>query len=219
VDSRRIEADERYPNVMVISHPLVQQKLTTARDVRTPSQDFRRLLGEIAMLMAYELTRDHAITPVEVQSPMGLAAGATLESEITLVPILRAGLGMADGILRLIPQARVGHLGIYRDETSLKPVVYYNKLPPEVATSEVILIDPMLATGGSSAVAVDAIKRTGATRVKLLCLVAAPEGIEHVRLAHPDLVIYTAAIDSHLNEQGYIVPGLGDAGDRIFGTE
>ena len=219
MDPRRIEAGERFPNVLVITHPLVQQKLTTARDVATPSQDFRRLLGEIAMLMAYELTRDHATRPVEVQSPMGVATGAVLESEIALVPILRAGLGMADGILRLIPQARVGHLGIYRDETSLKPVVYYNKLPLEVGNSEVIVIDPMLATGGSSVVAVDAVKRTGATRIKLLCLVAAPEGIERLRAAHPDVVVYTAAIDSHLNEQGYIVPGLGDAGDRIFGTE
>ncbi len=177
------------------------------------------MLGQIAMFMAYELTRDHATEPIDVHTPLGIARGAVLQSPITLVPILRAGLGMADGILRLIPQARVGHLGIYRDETSLEPVVYYNKLPPDVAATEVILIDPMLATGGSSVVAVDAIKRTGATRVKLLCLVAAPEGIERMLAAHPDVMIYTAAVDSHLNEHGYIVPGLGDAGDRIFGTE
>lgn len=200
-------------------HPLVQQKLTAARDVNTTSHEFRRLLGEIAMLMAYELTRDHGTESVEVETPLGLARGAVLENQITLVPILRAGLGMADGILQLIPQARVGHLGIYRDETSLEPVVYYNKLPPDVAETEVILIDPMLATGGSSVVAVEAIKRTGATRIKMLCLVAAPEGIARMRAAHGDVVIYTAAVDSHLNASGYIVPGLGDAGDRIFGTE
>ncbi len=171
------------------------------------------------MLMAYELTREHGTESVEVMTPLGTARGAVLESHITLVPILRAGLGMADGILQLIPQARVGHLGIYRDETSLQPVVYYNKLPMDVAETEVILIDPMLATGGSSAAAVDAIKRTGATRIKMLCLVAAPEGIARMLQSHPDVVIYTAAVDSHLNEAGYIVPGLGDAGDRIFGTE
>jgi uracil phosphoribosyltransferase len=204
--------------VEIIRHPLVQQKLTTARDARTPSEDFRRLLAEIAMFMVYDLTRDHPTEAVDVITPVGRASGAVLGSHITLVPILRAGLGMADGILRLIPQARVGHLGIYRDETSLQPVVYYNKLPPDIAQSEVILIDPMLATGGSSVVAVDAIKRTGAARIKFLCLVAAPEGIRRMQEAHPDVVIYTAAVDSHLNEHGYIVPGLGDAGDRIFGT-
>lgn len=207
------------PNVVIIQHPLVQQKLTAARDVHTSSQDFRRLLGETAMLMAYELTRAHATEAIEVQTPLGVARGAVLRSDITLVPVLRAGLGMADGILRLIPQARVGHLGIYRDETTLEPVVYYNKLPPDVARTEVILIDPMLATGGSCVAAVSAIKKTGATRIKLLCLVAAPEGVKRVRAAHPDVVIYTAAVDAYLDERGYIVPGLGDAGDRIFGTE
>jgi len=206
-------------NVHVVQHPLVQQKLTAARDVRSSSEDFRRLLGEIAMLMAYELTRDHATELQEVQTPLARAEGAVLRSEITLVPILRAGLGMADGILRLIPQARVGHLGIYRDETSLEPVVYYNKLPPGVARTDVILIDPMLATGGSCVAAIAAVKKTGATRIKLLCLVAAPEGIKRMRRAHPDIMIYTAAVDSHLDERGYIIPGLGDAGDRIFGTE
>jgi uracil phosphoribosyltransferase len=206
-------------HICIVAHPLVQQKLTAARDLGTSNHDFRRLLAEIAMLMAYELTRNHGLEHVEVRTPVGIAQGAVLENHITLVPILRAGLGMCDGILQLIPQARVGHLGIYRDETSLEPVVYYNKLPTDVAQTEVILIDPMLATGGSSVVAVDAIKRTGATRIKMLCLVAAPEGLARMRKAHPDVMIYTAAVDSHLNESGYIVPGLGDAGDRIFGTE
>jgi len=171
------------------------------------------------MLMAYEITRDHETSPIEVRTPLATARGTTLDSDITLVPILRAGLGMADGILQLIPQARVGHLGIYRDETSLEPVVYYNKLPPDVADTEVIVIDPMLATGGSCSVALDAIKITGAKRIKLLCLVAAPEGIEYLQQKHPDVLIYAAAVDSHLDENGYIVPGLGDAGDRIFGTQ
>ncbi|MBI4581175.1 MAG: uracil phosphoribosyltransferase [Planctomycetes bacterium] len=205
-------------NVHVITHPLVQRKLTSARDARSPSEVFRRLLAEIAMLMAYEITRTYPVDPVEVKTPLGTATGTELRHGITLVPILRAGLGMADGILRLIPQARVGHLGIYRDETTLAPVVYYNKLPPDIAETDVILIDPMLATGGSSVVAIDAIKQTGAKTIKLLCLVAAPEGIARLTTAHPDVAVYTAAIDSHLNEDGYILPGLGDAGDRIFGT-
>lgn len=205
-------------DVRVVTHPLVQQKLTHARDARTGHDEFRRLLGEIAMLMAYEITRDHPVRPVGVDTPLDRAMGAMLQSEITLVPVLRAGLGMADGILRLIPQARVGHLGIYRDETTLEPVVYYNKLPQDVADTEVIVIDPMLATGGSSVAAIDALKKAGAARIRLLCLVAAPEGIARVSRSHPEVVIYTAAVDSHLNESGYIVPGLGDAGDRIFGT-
>jgi uracil phosphoribosyltransferase len=204
--------------VHVVSHPLVQRKLTMARDVRSDSAAFRRLLGEIAMLMAYEITRNYPVVPLEVRTPLASAVGADLRSGITLVPILRAGLGMADGILQLIPQARVGHLGIYRDETTLAPVVYYNRLPPNIAETDVIVIDPMLATGGSCIVAIDAIKRTGARTIKLLCLVAAPEGILALTRAHPDVMVYTAAIDSHLNEDGYIVPGLGDAGDRIFGT-
>lgn len=202
----------------LVTHPLVQQKLTMARDAQSSSHVFRHLLGEIAMLMAYEITREYAVRGVEVKTPLGIAAGATLKNEITLVPILRAGLGMADGVLQLIPQARIGHLGIYRDETTLDPVVYYNKLPPNVAQTDVIVIDPMLATGGSCAVGIDAVKQTGASRIKLLCLVAAPEGIRFLLKAHPDVDIYSAALDDHLNEQGYIVPGLGDAGDRIFGT-
>ena len=205
-------------NVIVVSHPLVQKKLTIIRDVRTPSRDFRRLVAEVAALMAYELTRDHETESVEVETPLGMAEGLVLTSDITLVPILRAGLGMADGISQLIPWAKFGHIGIYRDETSLEPVVYYNKLPPSVAQSEVIVIDPMLATGGSCAAAIDAVKAAGAMRIKLLCLLAAPEGIRRMQDAHPDVTVYTAAIDPGLDERGYIVPGLGDAGDRIFGT-
>lgn len=170
------------------------------------------------MFMAYELTRDHATEPLEVETPLGVAEGAALASPITLVPVLRAGLAMTDGVLDLIPQARVGHLGIYRDETTLEPVVYYSKLPPDISRTEVIVIDPMLATGGSVVAGIDVIKRTGAMRIKLLCLVAAPEGIARLHAAHPDVTVFTAAVDSHLNPAGYIVPGLGDAGDRIFGT-
>jgi uracil phosphoribosyltransferase len=208
-----------YPNVTVVRHPLVQQKLTRARRKQTDPEDFRRLVGEIAMLMAFEITRDYPIESVEVETPLGPAEGALLETGITLVPILRAGLGMGDAILRLIPQAQVGHLGIYRDETSLEPVLYYNKLPPDVAQTDVIVIDPMLATGGSCIAAIDVLKKSGVSRIKFLCLVSAPEGIERMREHHPDVPVVTAAIDSHLDENGYIVPGLGDAGDRIFGTE
>lgn len=205
-------------NVVVVSHPLVRKKLTIIRDVRTSSRDFRRLVAEVAALMAYELTRDHETEAVEVKTPLGMAEGVVLTSDITLVPILRAGLSMADGISQLIPWAKFGHIGIYRDETSLDPVVYYNKLPPSVARSEVIVIDPMLATGGSCALAIDAVKAAGAMRIKLLCLVAAPEGIQRIQQSHPDVTVYTAAIDPGLDERGFIVPGLGDAGDRVFGT-
>jgi uracil phosphoribosyltransferase len=206
------------PNVHVISHPLIQEKLTHARDKRTDPERFRRLLSEIAALMLFELTRDYPVEPIEVQSPLGVAVGTRLAAEITVVPILRAGLGMADGVLSLIPHARVGHLGIYRDETSLEPVVYYNKLPPDVAATEVIIVDPMLATGGSLTAAISAIKHAGATRIKLLCLVASPEGTRRLVDEHPDVPIYTAAVDQRLDRNGYIVPGLGDAGDRLFGT-
>lgn len=207
------------PNLHVISHPLIQQKLSLARDKHTENDRFRRLLAEIAGLMVFELTRDYPVEQQTVDTPLGPADGAVLATEITLVPILRAGLGMADGILRMIPQARVGHLGIYRDETTLEPVVYYNKLPPNVAETEVIVIDPMLATGGSCSRAISAVKQVGAMRIKLLCLVAAPEGIARMSHDHPDVAVYTAAVDRQLNSEGYIVPGLGDAGDRLFGTE
>lgn len=204
--------------VIVLEHPLIRQKLTRARDARTDRREFRDLLSEIAGLMVFELTRDYAVTRVDVQTPLDRADGAVLAADITVVPILRAGLGMAEGILRMIPQARVGHLGVYRDEDTLTPVAYYDKLPRRLDSSEVIVIDPMLATGGSCSHAISIVKAHGARRVKFVCLVAAPEGIARLRSDHGDVTIYTAAIDERLNERGYIVPGLGDAGDRLFGT-
>lgn len=204
--------------VHVIAHPLVQRKLALARDKSAPSEVFRRLLGQIAMLMAYEITRQYPVDPVRVHTPLAIADGVELRRGITLVPILRAGLAMADGILELIPQARVGHLGIYRNEATLQPVVYYNKLPSAIAETDVIVIDPMLATGGSCVSTINAVKQVGAKTIKLLCLVSAPEGIRCLTQAHPDVAVYTAAVDLNLNAEGYIVPGLGDAGDRVFGT-
>lgn len=206
--------------VKVIDHPLIQHKLTLIRDIRTGTKDFRELLEEIAMLMAYELTRDLPLEEVEIETPVAKCKARVIPGKkISVVPILRAGLGMLNGVLRLIPAAKVGHIGVYRDPQTLKPVEYYCKLPPDVAEREVIVIDPMLATGGSSAAAIDMLKRGGARQIKLMCLVAAPEGIHVVNKAHPDVEIYTAAVDDCLNDHGYIVPGLGDAGDRIFGTK
>ena len=206
--------------VKVIDHPLIQHKLTLIRDIRTGTKDFRELLEEIAMLMAYELTRDLPLEEIEVETPVAKCRARVLAGKkISVVPILRAGLGMVSGVLRLIPAAKVGHIGVYRDPQTLKPVEYYCKLPPDVSEREVIVIDPMLATGGSSVAAIDMLKRGGAKQIKLLCLVAAPEGVKIVNDAHPDVEIYTAAVDECLNDHGYIVPGLGDAGDRIFGTK
>ena len=207
-----------YHDVHVVKHPLIQQRLTVARDKRTDVGQFRVLLKQIAGLMIYELTRDYTTVEVEVETPMGSCMGKKLAAHLTLVPILRAGLGMADGILRLLPEARVGHLGLFRNEETLEPVAYYNKMPPDIAETDVIIIDPMLATGGSLNAAIDAVRKTGAQRIKILCLVASPEGIETVRKVHADVPIYTAAIDKCLNDKGYIMPGLGDAGDRLYGT-
>ena len=206
--------------VKVIDHPLIQHKLTLIRDIRTGTKDFRELLEEIAMLMAYELTRDLPLEEIEVETPVAKCRSKVLAGKkISVVPILRAGLGMVNGVLQLIPAAKVGHIGVYRDPQTLKPVEYYCKLPPDVCEREVIVIDPMLATGGSSVAAIDMLKRGGAKQIKLMCLVAAPEGVKVVNDAHPDVEIYTAAVDECLNDHGYIVPGLGDAGDRIFGTK
>lgn len=206
--------------VNVINHPLIQHKLTLIRDIHTGTKDFRELLEEIAMLMAYELTRDLPLVEVDIETPVAKCKGKVIQGKkVSVVPILRAGLGMVNGFLRLIPAAKVGHIGVYRDPHTLKPVEYYCKLPPDVADREVIVIDPMLATGGSSVAAIDMLKRGGAKQIKLMCLVAAPEGIKVVNDAHPDVEIYTAAVDERLNDHGYIVPGLGDAGDRIFGTK
>jgi uracil phosphoribosyltransferase len=206
--------------VKVIDHPLIQHKLTLIRDIRTGTKDFRELLEEIAMLMAYELTRDLPTEEIEIETPVARCRSKIISGKkISVVPILRAGLGMLSGVLRLIPAAKVGHIGVYRDPETLKPVEYYCKLPPDVEEREIIIIDPMLATGGSSTAAIDMLKRGGAKQIKLMCLVAAPEGINIVNTAHPDVEIYTAAVDERLNDHGYIVPGLGDAGDRIFGTK
>lgn len=205
-------------NVFFVDHPVIQTKLTELRDYTTDHRKFRALLNEIASLMVYEVTRDWPTTPRPVQTPLERTTGRVLARRVTLVPILRAGLGMSDGVLRLLPEARLGHLGVYRDEKTLEPVSYYKKLPPDIASTEVLLIDPMLATGGSGSAAAQVLKESGVTSMKFVCLVAAPEGIAAVHRQHPELPIYCAAIDRELNEKGYILPGLGDAGDRLFGT-
>jgi uracil phosphoribosyltransferase len=204
--------------VIVIEHPVIQTKLTELRDDSTEPRKFRALLNEIASLMVYEVTRGWPTTPRPVQTPMERTTGVALARPITLVPILRAGLGMADGVLRLLPDARLGHLGVRRNEETLQPIAYYQKLPPDIAGTEVLLIDPMLATGGSGSAAVAYLKQAGVTSMRFVCLVAAPEGIRALHSQHPEIPIYTAAIDRQLNERGYILPGLGDAGDRLFGT-
>lgn len=206
--------------VHVLDHPLIQHKLTYIRDKNTGTKEFRELVNEVASLMAFEITRDLSLKDVEVETPVGVAKSKVISGKkLGLVPILRAGLGMVDGILELIPAAKVGHIGLYRDPETLKPVEYYVKLPNDVEERDLIVIDPMLATGGSAIEAIDAVKKRGAKSIKLICLVAAPEGVEAVTKAHPDVDIFLAALDEKLNEQGYIVPGLGDAGDRLFGTK
>ena len=206
--------------VHVLDHPLIQHKLTLIRDENTGAKDFRELVEEVAMLMAYEVTRDFPLQEVEVRTPVAMAKTKVIAGrKVGLVPILRAGLGMVDGMMKLIPAAKVGHVGLYRDPETLKPVEYYCKLPTDVAERDLIVLDPMLATGGSAAAAITFLKERGARNIKLACIIAAPEGIEVVRNAHPDVDIFTAAVDSHLNDHGYIVPGLGDAGDRLFGTK
>lgn len=206
-------------NVTVVDHPLVQHKLSLLRDQRTGSKEFRELVEELSLLMGYEVTRDLPLEDVQVQTPITSANAKLLAGKkLGIVPILRAGLGMLDGILRLIPNAKVGHIGLYRNPDSLLPVDYYAKLPPDVANSEIILVDPMLATGGSAVEAVRIVKQAGCKRIRFVCLIASPEGIEALQRVHRDVPIFTAAVDSHLNEHGYIVPGLGDAGDRLFGT-
>ena len=204
--------------VTVIAHPLVQHNLARLRDKRTQSQEFRGLLGEIAALMLYEATRDFAVRSVSVQTPLSSAQGFRLEREVALVPVLRAGLGMLDSILQLIPHARVGFIGLKREETTLRAQFYHKSLPKNLGRFEVILIDPMLATGGSAVAALDLLVEQGAKRIRLVNLVAAPEGIRRVQKSYPRVPIFTAAIDRRLDEKGYIVPGLGDAGDRLFGT-
>ena len=205
---------------MVIDHPLIQHKLTLMRNKNTSSKDFRTMLNEISMLMGYEVTRDLPMVDTTVETPVAAASAKILAGKkLAIVPILRAGLGMVDGLLELIPSARVGHIGLYRDPETLKPVEYYCKLPSDASERSLIVVDPMLATGGSAVAGIQFLKDRGCTHIKLMNLIAAPEGIEAVRAAHPDVDIYVAAIDERLNEHAYIVPGLGDAGDRLFGTK
>ena len=205
-------------NVTVIDHPVVQTKLSELRDKSSDHRKFRSLLNQIASLMIYEVSRDWPTVERVVETPLETMKGKVLSKRVTLVPILRAGLGMSDGVLRILPDARLGHLGVYRDERTLEPVSYYQKLPPDIAQTEVLLIDPMLATGGSGSAAVSFLKKAGVKTMRFICLVAAPEGIAALHAQHPEIQIYCAAIDRQLNEKGYILPGLGDAGDRIFGT-
>lgn len=203
----------------VIDHPLIQHKLTLMRKKETSTKDFRQLLEEIAMLMTYEITRDFPLQEIEIETPVAKCkANIIAGKKVGIVPILRAGLGLLSGVQNMIPSARVGHVGMYRDPETLKPVEYYCKLPGDVSERTLIVVDPMLATGGSSAAALTLLKEKGAKNMILMCLVAAPEGVKVVNDEHPDVPIFVAALDDHLNEHGYIVPGLGDAGDRIFGT-
>ena len=203
----------------VVDHPLITHKLSIMRNKKTGSKDFRELLDEIAMLMGYELTRDLPLEPIAIETPVtAMTAYRIAGKKIAIVPILRAGLGMVDGLQRLVPVAKVGHIGMYRDPETHEPVEYYCKLPSDIDKRLVILVDPMLATGGSAADALTKLKEHGCTNIRFMCLVAAPEGVKRVQEAHPDVDIYTAALDEKLNDHAYIVPGLGDAGDRIFGT-
>lgn len=206
--------------VHVLDHPLIQHKLSLIRDKETGAKEFRELVSEIALLMAYEVTRDLPLKEVEIETPVAKATAKVISGKkLGIIPILRAGLGMVDGMLKLIPAAKVGHIGLYRDPETLEPVGYYCKLPPDVEERELIVIDPMLATGGSASAALKLIKEKGARSIKFVCLIAAPEGIERLQRDHDDVDIFVAAIDKCLNEHGYIVPGLGDAGDRLFGTK
>ena len=206
------------PNVFASRHPLVLHKLSRLRDIKTEPKKFRELVQEIAALLVYEATADLAVTPREVQTPLTTMTGSELKEKIGLVPILRAGLGMVEGVWDLIPGAEVWHIGIYRDEKTLRPVEYYNKLPLEPTVSMCLILDPMLATGGSATATVELLKRWGVKKIKFVGLIGAPEGIARMQKEHPDVPIHLGAIDDHLNEKGYIVPGLGDAGDRQFGT-
>ncbi len=207
-------------NPMILDHPLVQHKVSHLRDRNTGTKEFKELVSEIAMLLCYEATRDLPTEEVEIETPVAIAKTRVLSGrKLALVPILRAGLGMVDGMLTLLPAAKVGHIGLYRNEETLEPVEYYCKLPSDIAERDVMVLDPMLATGGSAVDAITQIKKRGAKSIKFLAIIAAPEGLERLHIAHPDVDIYVAALDEKLNENGYIIPGLGDAGDRIFGTK
>ncbi len=202
----------------ILGHPLILDKLAHLRDVTTSNHNFRQLLSELTSLMVYEITRDYPLRDVRITTPLEETSAKVLDVPVVLVPILRAGTGMLSGVLDLIPTAKVGHIGLYRDPGSLEPVTYYAKLPVETSQAQVIALDPMLATGGSAVAAVDILKREGGKRIQFVCLVAAPEGVKAFSAAHPDVPIYAAALDRQLNDHGYILPGLGDAGDRLFGT-
>ena len=207
-------------NVHLLNHPMIQHKLTFIRDKNTGSKEFRELVEEVAMFMAYEVTRNLPLEDYVVETPVATANTKVIAGKkLGIIPILRAGLGMVNGMLRLVPAAKVGHIGLYRDPDTLQPVEYYVKLPTDVAERELIVVDPMLATGGSAVAAIHYLKARGAQSIKLMCLIAAPEGIKAVHSVHPEVEIFVAAIDSHLNDHAYIIPGLGDAGDRLFGTK
>ena len=206
--------------VYVFDHPLIQHKLSILRNKDTSVKEFRELISEIAMLMCYEATRDLPLEDVEVETPVAVAHCKQIAGKkLAIVPILRAGLGLVDGVVNMMPNAKVGHIGLFRDPETLEPVKYYYKMPPDITERDVIVVDPMLATGGSASAAIQFLKDDGVTHIKLMCVIGAPEGVEKLQKDHPDVDIYVAAMDDHLNEHGYIVPGLGDAGDRIFGTK
>lgn len=207
-------------NVFVFDHPLIQHKISLMRDKHTSTKEFRELVSETAMLMAYEVTRDLPLKEIEIETPIAIAKTKVLAGKkLAVVPILRAGLGMVDGMLNLIPMAKIGHIGLYRDPQTLEPVEYYCKLPEDVVDRDVIVLDPMLATGGSASAAVDFLKKRGIANIRFMCLIAAPEGVAALHSNHPDVPIFCAALDEKLNDHAYIIPGLGDAGDRLFGTK
>ncbi len=213
--------DQKFENAFIFDHPLIIHKLSIMRDKDTKTRDFRELVSEVAMLMAYEVTRNFELEDVEIETPICKCKTKMLSSKkkVTFVPVLRAGLGMVDGMLRILPQARVGHIGLYRDPDTMKPVEYYCKLPEDCAESEVIVLDPMFATGGSAIASVDALKKHGCNNIRWVSIIAAPEGINNFHKVHPDIPVFCAVVDEKLNEHSYIVPGLGDAGDRLFGTK
>jgi len=212
-------AADDFPNLTVLTHPLIQHKLTILRDRETSTRDFKQLVSEIAMLMAYEVTKDLPTEAVEIETPLERMTGRQVAGKkLTLVPILRAGLGMVEGIAQLVPSARVGHIGLYRDHDTLQPVDYYFKIPAAEVERDFFVLDPMLATGGSAVAAVGALREAGARRIRFLCVVAAPEGVARMLETHPEVPVYAAALDRQLDQRGYILPGLGDAGDRLFGT-
>ncbi|GAE87286.1 uracil phosphoribosyltransferase [Acetivibrio straminisolvens] len=207
-------------NVFVMDHPLIQHKISLLRDKNTQTKEFRELVSEISMLMGYEVTRNMPLKEVEIETPVGVARTKVISGKkLGIVPILRAGLGMVDGMLKLLPMAKVGHIGLYRDPETLQPVEYYCKLPFDIAEREIVVLDPMLATGGSASAAIKYLKEKGVSSIKLMCLIASLDGIKKINEDHPEVLIYCAAVDDKLNDHGYIIPGLGDAGDRLFGTK